>query len=158
MIAMAVLDTTVRRTVSVAAPIERAFDVFTKGFTTWWPSSHHIGTSTMLEARIEPGVGGRWYEIDEDGSECDWGRVLTWEPPHELVLSWHLNGKFEYVADPAQASEVAVTFRAESPTRTVVELEHRNLDKHGETAEDLRNGIDGEGGWTLILNQYAAAV
>lgn len=152
-------DTTivpVRRTVTVPVGPARAFQVFTEHFDSWWPRSHHIGDADLYRAVIEPRVGGRWYELDVDGAECEWGTVLSWEPPHRVVLSWQLDGRWEYDADPARASEVEVSFHA-SGASTVVSLEHRYLERMV-AAEDAYRGIDGEGGWRGILSRYEAVV
>src|ERR1700724_525804 len=85
----------VRKQVHVKAPPERAFEVFTAGFARWWPASHHIGAAAYKNSLIEPRVGGRWYEIDEDGSECDWGEVLAWQPPRRLMLSWRIGADWK---------------------------------------------------------------
>ena len=42
-----------------------------------------------------------------------------------------------------------------APERTRVELEHRNLDRHGEGWEGVREGVDGDGGWPLYLQRFA---
>ena len=84
--------TPVRRDVTVPASVERAFQIFTTHFDSWWPRAHHIGSAELRLAVLEPRVGGRWYEIGIDGRECDWGRVLSWDEPHRIVLAWHLNG------------------------------------------------------------------
>jgi uncharacterized protein YndB with AHSA1/START domain len=146
----------VRKSVRVNADVARAFDVFTAGFARWWPRSHHIGAAEMKEAIIEPRVGGRWYERGEDGSECEWGKVLAWEPPTRLVLGWQINNNFKY--DPTAMSEVEIRFIAESAGVTVVELEHRNIERLGTEAEDFRKKVDSPNGWTLIMQMYAAAV
>jgi uncharacterized protein YndB with AHSA1/START domain len=151
----ATIDAVVQ-TITVEAPIERAFEVFTKGFDSWWPRSHHIGAPDMAEAILEGREGGRWYERGVDGSECEWGRVLAWDPPRRVVVSWHLDGDFQYAADPAKASEVEVRFTAESAGRTRVELTHRHLERHGrESGERLRAGISAEGGWAGLLRSFA---
>jgi uncharacterized protein YndB with AHSA1/START domain len=143
----------VRKTIRVNASPERAFDVFTTRFDAWWPKSHHIGNADMKQALIEPRVGGRWYEKDVDGSECDWGTVLVWEPPHRLVLSWKINAKF--VVDETVGSEVDVRFIAESDGVTRVELEHRI---EAEDAEAMRSMVDAPNGWTAIIEAYRQAV
>jgi hypothetical protein len=80
----------------------RAFEVFTAGFSSWWPiESHHIGENMAVEVFIEPQAGGRWFERDADGGECNWGFVIAWEPPHRVVLSWHLTPEYEFDPDPA---------------------------------------------------------
>jgi uncharacterized protein YndB with AHSA1/START domain len=146
----------IQRTVTVQVPIERAFTVFTDRFNTWWPAAYHIGSTDMAEAVIEPKEGGRWYERGVDGSECDWGVVLTWEPPTRLVVTWQINGQWKYDPDPAHASEIEVRFAADGPQQTVVELEHRYLERLADYRE-LLGAIGGEGGWSRILEQYEAA-
>src|ERR1700757_3669142 len=132
----------VRKTIVVNADIQRAFEVFTQNMGQWWPKEHHIGGSPMLAVVVEPRSGGGWYEKDEDGSECDWGTVLHWNPPNSLVLSWHLNGDFEFVADIDRASEVEIRFATEAQGQTRVELEHRCFERPGETGDRLRTGVE----------------
>ena len=143
----------VRKSVRVDAGAARAFDVFTAGLTRWWPRSHHIGAAPMKEGVIEPRVGGRWYERGEDGSECEWGKVLVWEPPYRVVLAWNINPQFKY--DPTRFSEVEVRFIAEGAAVTRVELEHRNLDRFGaDEGAELRVKVDAPNGWTAIMALY----
>jgi uncharacterized protein YndB with AHSA1/START domain len=110
----------------------------------------------MAEAILEPREGGRWYERGIDGSECDWGRVLAWEPPHRLVVTWQVNGYWQYDPDPDHASEIEIRFTADGPKQTTVELEHRHLDRLVE-GQALRDGISGGGGWNAILEGFAKA-
>jgi uncharacterized protein YndB with AHSA1/START domain len=145
----------VEHTVTVDAPIAKAFAVFTEGFDSWWPRTHHIGEPEMAEAVLEQRQGGRWYERGIDGSECLWGTVLVWDPPNRVAVSWHLNAEYKYDPDPARASEVAVQFTADGPERTVVTLQHRGFERHGAGAEALRESVDSEGGWRGILRRYA---
>jgi uncharacterized protein YndB with AHSA1/START domain len=143
-------------TVTVGVPLERAFRVFTASFNTWWPAQYHIGQADLAEAVLEPREGGRWYERGVDGSECDWGRVLAWEPPHRLVVTWQINGRWQYDPDPEHASEIEVRFTADGPGQTTVELEHRHLDRLVE-GQALRDGIIGGGGWGSLLDLFAKA-
>ena len=143
--------------VTVGVPVDRAFRIFTDSFGTWWPAEYHIGQADLAAAILEPRVGGRWYEQGVDGSECDWGRVLAWEPPHRLVVTWQINGQWQYDPDPEHASEIEVRFTADGPRQTVIELEHRLLDRLV-GGQALRDGITGGGGWTAILELYAKAV
>jgi hypothetical protein len=144
----------VRKRVRVNADAAHAFNVFTAGLNRWWPRGHHIGGAPMKEAILEPRAGGRWYERGEDGSECEWGKVLIWEPPTRVLLAWQINTQFKY--DPTAMSEVEIRFSAESPSVTVVELEHRNIDKLGADAADFRTKVDAPNGWGGILDLYAA--
>ena len=151
------IDLSVRKTITVDAPQALAFDVFTTQMSTWWPlETHHIGAAPAEMAVMEPHTGGRWYEQGSDGTTCEWGRVLEWDPPHRVVLLWAISS--EWVHDPAITSEVEVRFVEEAPNRTRVELEHRNLDTFGNKAETMSAIFDSEGGWTGLLGSFAAAV
>ena len=146
----------VRREILVHVPQQRAFTVFTERFDSWWPRGHHIGGSDMREAVLEPRAGGRWYERSVDGSECDWGRVLAWEPPGRVVLSWAITPQWGVEPDPARASEIEVTFEPEGDAATRVRLEHRHLERHGDGAAEMRDAVSREGGWGGLLELYAA--
>ncbi len=152
--ARAIKPAPVRKQLTVEAPPQRAFEVFTAGFGAWWPSTHHIGAAAYKTAVIEPRVGGRWYEIGQDGSECDWGDVLIWDPPERLVLAWRLGPDWTYQKD--LLTEVEIRFTAEGD-RTFINLEHRMLENWGEGAQKAHAAIDGEGGWSGLLKMYAAA-
>jgi DNA-binding transcriptional ArsR family regulator/uncharacterized protein YndB with AHSA1/START domain len=142
-----------RGAITVRASTDRAFRVFTRSFDAWWPHQFHIGKTEMAEVVLEPGEGGRWYERGEDGSECDWGRVVAWEPPHRLVLTWQITGEWEFDPDPEHASEIEVRFTADGPGRTVVELEHRHIDRliGGQAVYDAL--ISG-GNWIVLLELF----
>jgi uncharacterized protein YndB with AHSA1/START domain len=151
-------DTAVRVSVDVDASQEHAFDVFTRQFNSWWPASHHIGEQDFAEVVIEPRAGGRWYERAADGTECDWGSVLEWDPPNRIVLAWQLTPEFAYDPDTALATEVEVRFTAISPTATHVALEHRGFEVHGDRGESMRASVAAPGGWGGLLQLFAAAV
>ena len=144
----------VRKSVTVDAPVEIAFRVFTEKMAAWWPlTTHKIGKVKAVDAGMEPQVGGLWYEIGEDGTKCPWGRVLVWEPPTRLVLNWQTNGDWQH--DPSLTTEVDVRFIAESKGRTRVELEHRNLDRFGAKRDEIRAAFESPDGWAGLLNLYA---
>jgi uncharacterized protein YndB with AHSA1/START domain len=143
----------VRRTIRVKAAPARAFDVFTSAMGRWWPREHSINKSPLQAVIVEPRAGGRWYERGEDGSECQWGRVLTWEPPSRVVFAWQINGQWQY--DPSFETEVEVKFIADG-TGTRVELEHRNLERFGDQAETIRAAFESPEGWNTTLARFAA--
>jgi uncharacterized protein YndB with AHSA1/START domain len=145
----------VRETVTVQAPIERAFTVFTENITSWWPSEHHIGDHPFAAVVMDPRAGGRFFERDADGNECMWGSVLAYEPPHRVVLGWHLQSDWKYDADPSRASEVEVRFTAEGPTTTRVDLEHSHFERHGDGGDSIRKAVGMPDGWSGIVRQYA---
>ena len=144
----------VRKTVTVEAPQAHCFEVFTGSMSAWWPLlTHHIGKAPAAAAIVEPKAGGRWFERGNDGSECDWGTVLIWEPPDRVVLAWELNSDWQH--DRTIQSEVEVRFVAIGPETTRVELEHRKLDVYGERAATMAQALAGEGGWSGILDRFA---
>jgi uncharacterized protein YndB with AHSA1/START domain len=148
----------VRRQIVVDAPIERAFTVFTDRFGDFKPREHNMLGVPIVETVFEPTVGGHIYDRGADGSECRWARILAYEPPNRVVFSWDIGPTWQVETDPDNASEVEVTFVAESPRRTRVELEHRHLDRHGPGWESVRDGVSHDDGWPLYLNRYAAVV
>jgi uncharacterized protein YndB with AHSA1/START domain len=153
-----VSDTTVRAQVVVEAPLGRAFSVFTEGFGSFKPREHNLLAVEIAETVFEPRLGGHLYDRGVDGSKCRWARVLAYEPPHRVVLSWDISPQWQVETDPEKASEWEVRFVAEAPDRTRVELEHRNLERHGEGWEEERDGVAGEGGWPLYLQRFAEVV
>jgi uncharacterized protein YndB with AHSA1/START domain len=145
----------VKKTVTVNAPQKHVFTVFTENHGSWWPlETHHIGAKTPQTVIIEPRAGGRWFERAADGTECDWGKVLVWDPFGRLVLSWEISAQF--IRDPNLKTEVEVRFIAEGSERTRVELEHRLLENYGEQAEMMKSIFDSDGGWTGIMARFAA--
>jgi uncharacterized protein YndB with AHSA1/START domain len=147
----------VRRSITVNASPERAFEVFTAGFGSWWPiDSHHIADAGAVEAVIEQRAGGRWFERAPDGSETEWGFVTEWEPPRRVLLAWHLTPEYEFDPDPEMASEVEVRFTPQDGG-TLVELEHRGFEKYGDP-EKIRESVTQKGGWGDLLEMYAKAV
>jgi uncharacterized protein YndB with AHSA1/START domain len=148
-------ETTVRNSIVVDAPIERAFSVFTEGIGSWFPSAYNLLPVDIAERVFEPRVGGHIYDRGTDGSECHWSRVLAFEPPHRVVISWDINPHWQIETDPDKTSEIEVRFTAETPERTRVELEHRNLDRHGDGWEGVSAAVAGEGGWPGCLAAFA---
>ncbi|HSP65030.1 MAG TPA: SRPBCC family protein [Candidatus Deferrimicrobium sp.] len=149
--------TTVRASVMVEAPIERAFSVFTAEMGTWWPKTHHILEGELAEMVFEPRVGGNIYDRATDGSESRWARVLAYDPPNRLVFSWDISNDFQLESDPSRSSEVEVTFTADGPRRTRVVLEHSKLDAHGDGWERHRDMVGNADGWQLGLDAFAKA-
>jgi uncharacterized protein YndB with AHSA1/START domain len=150
--------TSVRTQIVVDAPIDRAFAVFTEQFDRIKPRDHNLLGVEIAETVFEPREGGRIFDRGVDGSECRWARVLAFEPPDRVVFSWDISPQWRIESDLDKTSEVEVRFVAETPERTRVELEHRNLDRHGAGWESERDGVGSDGGWPLYLQRYAALV
>jgi uncharacterized protein YndB with AHSA1/START domain len=143
----------VRKSIKVKTSQARAFEVFTAGLGSWWPGEHHIGAAPLKTPVIEPRVGGRWYELGEDGSQTTVGKILVWDPPRRFVVSWDINS--DWKCDPTVSSEVEVKFAADGPDATLVELEHRNFERLGATGgEKMRKDVDG--GWPGLLELFKA--
>ena len=147
--------TAVQSEIVVDAPIERAFAVFTEGIGSWFPSEYNLLAVDIAERVFEPRVGGEVYDRGVDGSECHWGRVLAYDPPNRVVFSWDIDPRWQIESDPDKTSEVEVRFSSEAPDRTRVDLEHRNLERHGDGWESIRDALTGEGGWDWCLQAFA---
>ena len=146
---------TVHRQGVVNAPIEQAFAVFTERFGEFRPRAHNLLAVPIAETVFEPRVGGHIYDRGVDGSLCRWARILVYEPPKRLVFTWEIGPTWQLETDPAKTSEVEVNFIAESGERTRVDLEHRQLDRHGPGWQSLADGVEGDAGWPLYLYRYA---
>lgn len=146
--------TSVQTQIVVEAPIERAFRVFTEEFDRIKPREHNMLGVDIAETVFEPRAGGHVYDRGVDGSECRWARVLAYEPPHRVVISWDISPQWQIETDLERTSEVEIRFISENPERTRVELEHRNLDRHGEGWEGECDSVGSEGGWPLYLQRF----
>jgi len=151
-----VAGASVRKSILVNTSVEQAFDVFTAGFDSWWPRSHHIGSAPMTEAVIEPRLGGRCYAKQVDGGESDWGQVLEWNPPHRFVIAWQITPEWAYQPDLAKSSEVEVRFTPAPGGGTRVDLEHRHFERMGPGGDSMRAGVDSAGGWGTLLEDFKA--
>jgi uncharacterized protein YndB with AHSA1/START domain len=147
MTAQAQQEASVRTQIVVEAPIERAFRVFTEDFGSFKPPEHNLLGVEIAETVFEPREGGHLYDRAVDGSECRWARVLAYEPPDRVMISWDISPQWQL--------EIEVRFVSEAPERTRVELEHRNLERHGDGWEGVRESVGGEGGWPLYLQRFA---
>lgn len=151
-------DSEVRVEFVVDASAEKAYQVFTDGMNTWWNPDHHIGSGTLAEIVVEPHVGGRMFGRETDGTECPWGTVLTWNPPHRFAFSWDIGLNWEHEPDPARASRVEVTFTPAGVDRTTVTLVHSDLERHGPGWESMRDSVASPDGWPDLADRYAKAV
>lgn len=148
----------VRKSIRVRAGAERAFRVFTKEMDTWWPRTHHIGSSPMKQVVVEDHTGGAIYTEQEDGTRCPWGTVLLWEPPTRFVMAWQVSPGWQYEPDLAKCSEVEVRFTPERDGSTLVELEHRDIHKHLGEWKKMRESVSGDGGWGSLLGLFARRI
>ena len=150
--------TVVRRQMVVDVPIAQAFALFAERFGDFKPPEHNLLAVPIAETVFEPHVGGHIYDRGVDGSECRWARVLVYDSPDRVVFSWDIDPQWQIETDPGQTSEVEVRFIAETPQRTRVELEHRNIDRHGPGWQAISAGIGGDAGWPLYLTRYATMI
>lgn len=139
--------------VTVPLPRERSFELFTSRMKAFWPPQYSINTAPTKDIRIEPEVGGRWYELGTDGSECDWGRVAAWDPPGRAVLLWQITAEWKH--DPDFETELELTFTDTEPGTSRVDLRHRHLERYGDQAEHIRSIFDAPDGWNGILARFA---
>ena len=140
--------------ITVNASLKDAFKTFTERGHEWWPADYKLSEQQRSDIIMEPRVGGRWFERCIDGSECDWGKVIVWEPPYHLVISWQIGVDFQPNSDPEKASIVDVRFSEIDPGKTRIHLTHSNFEQHGEGWETMRDSIAGEGGWHALLQLF----
>ena len=141
----------------LAVAPEQSFDVFTDGLGTWWPQEYTWSGDTLAEIGIERGAGGFCYEFGPHGFRCDWGRVLVWDPPRRLVLTWQIGPHREPVPDPGRAGEVEVRFGEANHGRTLFTLEQRHFERFGKGGQAYAEAMGSPQGWPLILDRFAAA-
>ncbi|MDO6965541.1 SRPBCC family protein [Rhizobium alvei] len=142
----------IRKEFVVRAPIARAFSTFFDNMHLWSPKTHTLSGGERGNLFVEPRVGGRWYEIDRNGQECDWGVVLEWDPPHGALMLWQIDSSFRY--DPTVRTEVSVRFEEIGGGRTKVTFEHRKLASLGGDTVRTRGILDGDNGWGGALENY----
>ena len=148
----------VRKSVRVSATPARAFQIFTEQMDSWWPRTHHIGSSPMKKVVVEGRPGGSVYTDQEDGTLCPWASVLAWEPPHRFVMAWQINPEWNYEPNLEKCSEVEVLFSPVVAGTTLVELIHSGLQRHGGACATMRGMVDSEGGWGSLLTMFKAQV
>jgi uncharacterized protein YndB with AHSA1/START domain len=151
-------NTSVKTSIVVDAPRDVAFSVFTEDIGSWWPPEHHILEGQLAEMVFEPREGGHVYDRAVDGSECRWARVLAYEPPHRVVITWDVSLQWQVETDPDKTSEVEVRFVPESAYQTRVVLEHRNIDRHGEGWQQMHGAVGSPDGWAAGLRRFATRV
>ncbi|MDK1492313.1 SRPBCC family protein [Sinorhizobium sp. 7-81] len=146
----------VRKSVTVRASPEKAFDVFVNGMGSWWIKGHSLTESGQKTVIVEAVAGGRWYEVGNAGEERDWGHIIACDRPNRILFAWQLNADFDF--DPAFHTEVEVLFEAKGANETMVVLEHRQLESYGARTQELRGVLDSESGWGGLLASYVAKV
>jgi hypothetical protein len=151
-------DVPVKKSLVINAPAALAFHVYTEEIDSWWPRTHHIGKSPMKRAIIEGRAGGRCYTEQEDGTECDWGKILLWDPPNRFVLAWQITHQWGYEPDLAKASEVEVCFTPLGSSSTRLDLEHRYFSRHGVGGAAMRTAVSAPNGWEGLLALFLARV
>lgn len=145
----------IQKTITVKASQQRAFRVFTEELDSWWPRTHHIGKSPMTKTVLQGELGGRCYSEQADGSECDWGRIVLWEPPRRFVMAWLINTQWQPEPDASKCSEVEVNFTPQPDGSTRVDLEHRRFSRMGPDGEKMREAVASPGGWGSLLEMFA---
>jgi uncharacterized protein YndB with AHSA1/START domain len=145
----------VRKSIRVNASPARAFEVFTSGLGRWWPRDKGIGKMPMKTAIMETRLGGRWYELAEDGTETNVGKIIIWEPPQRFVMTWDIDSQWK--PSTTVGSEVEVTFIPEGGNTTRVELEHRKFEQLGtQGGEKIRGDVDS--GWPGMLERFRVEI
>jgi uncharacterized protein YndB with AHSA1/START domain len=142
-------EVVIEKSVTVVAPVEHAFRVFTEQIHTWWPQhTHAVDPGNVDTVLMEGREGGRLYERATSGEEHVWGIVLAWDPPHRVSYSWH-PGRGEETAQ-----EVEVTFTP-AGDGTRVHVRHWGWEKLGDRLDETITNYNE--GWGMVLGRYAQA-
>lgn len=144
-------------TVSVPAAIDHAFAVFTDGLGSWWPREFTWSQDVLDAVGMQCNEGGLCFELGPHGFRIDWGRVLAWQPPNRVVLSWQITPERVPEPNPAKAGQVDVSFVERGPEATEVHVTHSHFERHGDAGEGYRVAMAKQG-WPHILDRYAAAL
>lgn len=127
-----------------------AFAIFTEEIGRWWRPGpiNWNNARAAIGVRIEPGVGGRWIEIDNaatgEGFVC--GTITVWEPGCRLVFLYQDAGH------EIDNTEVEVRFEPiEGGTR--VTIEHRGWEHVPQSVAAGRRNLK-RSGWANILLWY----
>jgi uncharacterized protein YndB with AHSA1/START domain len=148
----------VTKSILVDVGSARAFEFFLDQ-QRWWPlGTHHMAESPGETVVLEPFIGGRWYERAGDGSETEWGRVLAFEPPHRILLSWRMSADWGHASEQDRTSEIEVAFLAEGANRTRVVFEHRHLERYGDEAQRMYAGLDRPNAAEAVLRAFQVGV
>lgn len=140
----------VRSSVSVKLPRDEAFRLFTEQMGSWWPmATHSVYEAEAVDVILEPGIGGRLYEVTADGRTSDWGTVTVWEPVERVAMTWHPG----YGED--LATLVEVRFSVAPDGGTVVDLLHSGWEVHGAETEQKATGY--QTGWQIVLEHLVQA-
>jgi uncharacterized protein YndB with AHSA1/START domain len=142
--------------VTVAVPRERAFELFTAEMGSWWPREFSWSQDKLEAIGIEPHADGFAYERGPRGFTMHWGRVKAWDPPARFVFTWQIAADRTPQPDPDRSSEVEVRFHEENGA-TRVAVEHRDWERHGDAAQEYRDGFERAGAWPYALERFAAA-
>jgi uncharacterized protein YndB with AHSA1/START domain len=143
----------VTKSITVKAPVDRAFRVFTEEIGKWWPLAEGFAYAgdRWQDMFLEDREGGRVFERSRDGEDFHIGTVKVFDPPWRLVFTWG-----EATEEWDAPTEVEVRF-VEDGDATRVDLEHRGFERIGEPAEETFRSYDR--GWTGVLagfESYAA--
>lgn len=146
--------TSIKRTVAIPLSFQEAYDKFVHEFNFWWPKAYTWSQDQLQSISIDARQNGLCTEIGPHGFRCDWGRVVSIKAAEKITFTWQISPRREPVPDPAQASIVEVQFQAKADRQTLMHLEHRDFEKHGEGAENYQQAMDSDSGWDYILDLY----
>ena len=134
---------TIRKSIRVERPAEIAFTLFCEHIGQWWPKGPSFGGKVATTMVIEGRGGGRFYQVYDDGSDFEIGRVTVYQPPAVVAFTWR-------APSWDVATQVEVRFIPDG-TGTRVELEHRGWEQT-EKVREFRKNYDG--GWDVMLGHY----
>ena len=134
----------IRREITVAAPVETAFAMFTAHIGRWWPlGTHSVHGAESVVAFEGDRLVERW------GVEHSvWAEVAAWQPPTGFRLTWHPG------SSPDSATDLEVTF-TEHVDGTLVTLVHSGWERTQAPAQVMERYAQG---WLSVLGEYGASL
>ncbi len=139
------------KTIEVPCSQEKAFGIFVNDINSWWPlQTYSVAKKAGQVAkslRMEPELGGRIVETDQDDTEYVWGTVKSFSPYDSFSMNWH-PGK-----PPASASLVEVRFTRLENERTRVELVESNWEAAAAGDRVGTSRTSRRPGWNLIFER-----
>jgi uncharacterized protein YndB with AHSA1/START domain len=119
------------------------FELFSSRIDEWWPkATHSVGGEDAARVVVEPGDGGRIYEVSGAGVEHEWGRITSWDPGARIELTWHPG------VPETQSTHIELTFRAMGGA-TQLTLVHDGWERRGLNGPEMRDNYDA--GWDHVL-------
>jgi len=131
--------------VTIDAPPERVFEALTTEVSAWWGEPHMYDEARARDIRLDPVVGGEFYEDWGGGEGAVYATVTLLRRPERLRMA----GSMGMSGAVAGVIDIRLTPQGKS---TVLHLSHRAV---GEVTDETRKGYGN--GWRVLLTERLKA-